>query len=160
MRSPRRDLLKKLLAAAIAQCIVSFKASHPETAVKEDQDGQTQRLLAGVRPLATTPRLCADPPAQERKSRGGALTHSLSPSCSLLQDALDAFDGAPFTLQRMCELIAAPGLHYGTLRKLLYSFERLLSVSSTIEVAAAATAQQPDAPAAEMEASAEPMDTA
>ena len=68
-----------------------------------------------------------------------------------LLDALDAFDGAPFTLQRMCELIAEPARHYGMLRKLVYSFERLLSVSSTIEV---------PVPEEEQAGGAAPMDTA
>ena len=62
-----------------------------------------------------------------------------------LLSALDAFDGAPFTLQRMCELISEPARHYGVLRKLVYSFERLLSVSSTIEVAAAVATEEKEA---------------
>ena len=47
---------------------------------------------------------------------------------------LKNFDEAPFTLQRICELILRPNEHNRTLESLFRSFEILLSVSSTIPV--------------------------
>mmetsp|Transcript_12365 Transcript_12365/g.14193 ORF Transcript_12365/g.14193 Transcript_12365/m.14193 type:complete len:194 (+) Transcript_12365:260-841(+) len=52
-----------------------------------------------------------------------------------LVSSLNAFDGAPFTLQRLCELILSPADHYNSTKKLLFGLEKLLSVSTTLEVA-------------------------
>jgi len=46
---------------------------------------------------------------------------------------MESFKDAPFSLQRMCELLLQPRLHYGSSRKFLFAFEKLVNVSSTIE---------------------------
>jgi len=52
-----------------------------------------------------------------------------------LLQSLMAFDGAPFTLQRLCELLLHPTENYKSTKKLLYGLEKLLSVSTTLDVA-------------------------
>lgn len=50
-----------------------------------------------------------------------------------LQSGLDSFvNGAPFTLQRLCELLLYPEATYPTLDKLALAFEKLLLVTSTV----------------------------
>ena len=51
-----------------------------------------------------------------------------------LVELLRGFQHAPFTLQRICELIMNPEAHYRTLDSLLRGYEILLSVSSTTPV--------------------------
>jgi hypothetical protein len=48
--------------------------------------------------------------------------------------ALEGFQGAPFTLQRLVELILEPGQYYRSVAKLVFGLEKLLSVSSVLEV--------------------------
>ena len=55
---------------------------------------------------------------------------------------LDAFPNAPFTLQRLCELLVDPRKPYCTsTRKLMSAIEKLLSVSSTVPVMSAQPAK-------------------
>ena len=55
---------------------------------------------------------------------------------------LDAFPNAPFTLQRLCELLLDPRKPYRTsTRKLMSAIEKLLSVSSTVPVMSALPAK-------------------
>ena len=56
--------------------------------------------------------------------------------CEYIVKCLEEFESAPFTLQRICELITQPSLHYKKVNKLLYGIEKLVSVSSTLEPAA------------------------
>ena len=51
-----------------------------------------------------------------------------------LRSYLQNFDNAPFTLQRICELILHPEAHYKSLDALLRGYEILVSVTSTIPV--------------------------
>jgi hypothetical protein len=51
-----------------------------------------------------------------------------------LTELLRGFYNAPFTIQRICELILNPSAHYKSLDALCRGFEILLSVSSTIPV--------------------------
>jgi hypothetical protein len=48
--------------------------------------------------------------------------------------ALEGFQGAPFTLQRLVELILEPDQYYRSVAKLIFGLEKLLSVSSVLEV--------------------------
>jgi hypothetical protein len=48
--------------------------------------------------------------------------------------ALEGFQGAPFTLQRLVELILEPAQYYRSVAKLIFGLEKLLSVSSVLEV--------------------------
>ncbi|TMW56198.1 hypothetical protein Poli38472_008846 [Pythium oligandrum] len=50
-------------------------------------------------------------------------------------EQLTAFDGPPFTLQRLTEVILEPHKSYKNLNKLFNALEKLLSVTSTIPVA-------------------------
>eukprot|EP00735_Rhodelphis_limneticus_P004864 TRINITY_DN16517_c0_g1::TRINITY_DN16517_c0_g1_i1::g.1871::m.1871 TRINITY_DN16517_c0_g1::TRINITY_DN16517_c0_g1_i1::g.1871 ORF type:complete len:154 (-),score=24.09,sp/Q6DCQ0/P4R2B_XENLA/31.88/1e-15,PPP4R2/PF09184.6/1.9e-26 TRINITY_DN16517_c0_g1_i1:710-1171(-) len=52
-----------------------------------------------------------------------------------LIELLDDFSGAPFTIQRLCELLLNPGRHYRTSQKLLTAFDKLLTVTTTQPVA-------------------------
>ena len=55
---------------------------------------------------------------------------------------LDAFPNAPFTLQRLCELLLDPRKPYRTsTRKPMSAIEKLLSVSSTVPVMSALPAK-------------------
>lgn len=47
----------------------------------------------------------------------------------LLMYLFEFNEQGPFTLQRLCELILRPELYYNCPRKLLYAFEKLVSVS-------------------------------
>jgi len=69
----------------------------------------------------------------ERKESVGARDYELRRN--ELVELLRGFFGAPFTIQRISELILEPGAHYKTLDALLRGFEMLLSVSSTVPVA-------------------------
>ena len=55
--------------------------------------------------------------------------------CEFIVKSLEEFESAPFTLQRICELILKPSLHYTKVNKLLYGIEKLVSVSTTLEPA-------------------------
>ena len=48
--------------------------------------------------------------------------------------ALEGFQGAPFTLQRLVELILEPAQYYRSVAKLIFGLEKLLSVSSVLEI--------------------------
>uniref|UniRef100_A0A6S8BB95 Serine/threonine-protein phosphatase 4 regulatory subunit 2 n=1 Tax=Aplanochytrium stocchinoi TaxID=215587 RepID=A0A6S8BB95_9STRA len=61
--------------------------------------------------------------------------HSFEDQRDRLVSSLNVFDGAPFTLQRLCELILFPEEHYNSTKKLLFGLEKLVSVSTTLEVA-------------------------
>lgn len=75
---------------------------------------------------------------------------------SYVISALEAFDEAPFTVQRLCELVTAPQRQYASTAKWLASVDRMLSVTSTQApndpvqwaVSAAITAQRDGAAAA------------
>mmetsp|Transcript_12169 Transcript_12169/g.19779 ORF Transcript_12169/g.19779 Transcript_12169/m.19779 type:complete len:182 (-) Transcript_12169:2354-2899(-) len=60
--------------------------------------------------------------------------NSYEESKGRLLSAIDLFQGAPFTLQRLCELILSPGRYYKSVNKLMFGLEKLLSVSSVLEV--------------------------
>lgn len=49
-----------------------------------------------------------------------------------IHHALENLDGAPFTLQRICEILCDPKKHYNHLHKVLFSIEKLLAVCSTL----------------------------
>ncbi|GLE06811.1 hypothetical protein PINS_up016421 [Pythium insidiosum] len=51
-----------------------------------------------------------------------------------LADQLNAFEGPPFTLQRLTEVIMEPQKTYKNLHKLCNAIEKLLSVTSTLRV--------------------------
>ncbi|KAJ2922223.1 hypothetical protein H1R20_g14859, partial [Candolleomyces eurysporus] len=46
-------------------------------------------------------------------------------------DQLDAFDGPPFTIQRLCELLIEPQKHYKSVGKYLRAVEKSILVTST-----------------------------
>jgi hypothetical protein len=48
--------------------------------------------------------------------------------------ALEGFQGAPFTLQRLVELVLEPAQYYRSVAKLIFGLEKMLSVSSVLEV--------------------------
>lgn len=71
----------------------------------------------------------------EKSRDGGSIStamRSLSKTKEELAELLRGFYNAPFTLQRICELILNPSAHYKSLDALCNGFEILLSVSSTI----------------------------
>eukprot|EP00123_Amoebidium_parasiticum_P009550 comp19544_c0_seq1/m.22908 comp19544_c0_seq1/g.22908 ORF comp19544_c0_seq1/g.22908 comp19544_c0_seq1/m.22908 type:complete len:181 (-) comp19544_c0_seq1:89-631(-) len=45
---------------------------------------------------------------------------------------LQSLPGAPFTLQRLCELLVDPGRHYANIGKYLRGVEKLVRVTSTV----------------------------
>eukprot|EP00906_Rhabdomonas_costata_P000563 RCo000720 len=47
--------------------------------------------------------------------------------------SLAAFRGAPFTLQRLCEILADPDRHYRNKDKLLFALSKQVTVLSTLE---------------------------
>jgi hypothetical protein len=57
---------------------------------------------------------------------------SYQESCNRLYTLLSAFDGPPFTVQRLCELLSTPHKHHRTKFKLLSALDKLLSVTSVI----------------------------
>lgn len=60
-------------------------------------------------------------------------------------EALDRFDAAPFTIQRLCELVIDPRKHYSRIDKFMRAVEKSVLVVSTIEPRSLA---QPDNAAA------------
>ncbi|KAL4099951.1 hypothetical protein PRIC1_007748 [Phytophthora ramorum] len=75
-----------------------------------------------------------------------ALDQMDSPSTSKSRRAsvtqlLQTFESPPFTLQRLTEIILEPERSYRSLPKLLNALEKLLAVSSTIQVVDPRTAQ-------------------
>mmetsp|Transcript_11453 Transcript_11453/g.31936 ORF Transcript_11453/g.31936 Transcript_11453/m.31936 type:complete len:258 (-) Transcript_11453:874-1647(-) len=53
-------------------------------------------------------------------------------TCSRLYELLESFEGPPFTIQRICELLVRPHQHHKTKRKLLFALDKLLSVTSIV----------------------------
>ncbi|XP_077530147.1 serine/threonine-protein phosphatase 4 regulatory subunit 2-like [Haemaphysalis longicornis] len=60
-------------------------------------------------------------------------------------EAIDRFDGAPFTVQRLCELLVDPWRNYNRIDKYMRAVEKSVLVVSTIEPRS--LAQQANAPA-------------
>jgi hypothetical protein len=56
---------------------------------------------------------------------------SVPAACSRITEALQQFAQPPFTIQRLCELLADPCRHYVSRQKLQAAVEKLCSVSST-----------------------------
>ncbi|GAB9468510.1 hypothetical protein Gpo141_00005826 [Globisporangium polare] len=54
---------------------------------------------------------------------------------SNITELLNTFEGPPFTLQRLTEVILDPQKSYKTLNKLINALEKLLAVSTTLQVA-------------------------
>ena len=48
-----------------------------------------------------------------------------------LTESLSVFSEAPFTLQRLCEILINAEAHYKSTHKLVYALKKLLSVTST-----------------------------
>ncbi|ELT96562.1 hypothetical protein CAPTEDRAFT_135432 [Capitella teleta] len=48
-------------------------------------------------------------------------------------EAIKTFSGAPFTIQRLCELITTPGKHYRSTAKYLRGIEKNIMVVSTVD---------------------------
>nr|VZI28798.1 unnamed protein product [Spirometra erinaceieuropaei] len=72
--------------------------------------------------------------SQEDYFRGRVL--SQTSLCELRQrvfDTLKSFQGTPFTIQRICELLIQPRKHYTRPDKFLRGFERTCSVVSTVD---------------------------
>ncbi|CAN0431755.1 unnamed protein product, partial [Ectocarpus fasciculatus] len=57
--------------------------------------------------------------------------------------SLRRFDAAPFTLQRLAEVLQDPRRQYSTTHKLINGLERLLSVSSTLPTSSRKSASPP-----------------
>jgi hypothetical protein len=51
-----------------------------------------------------------------------------------LLEALEDFDAAPFTVQRLCELLTGSAAAYRSTHKLLSAVDRVVSVTSTLPV--------------------------
>ncbi|TYZ57530.1 hypothetical protein PybrP1_005402 [[Pythium] brassicae (nom. inval.)] len=51
-----------------------------------------------------------------------------------ITELLTSFEGPPFTLQRLTEVLVEPKKSYKTLNKLINALEKLLAVSTTIQV--------------------------
>ncbi|KAH9362968.1 hypothetical protein HPB48_014250 [Haemaphysalis longicornis] len=60
-------------------------------------------------------------------------------------ETIDRFEGAPFTIQRLCELLVDPWRHYNRIDKFMRALEKSVLVASTIEPKS--LAQQANAPA-------------
>lgn len=56
-------------------------------------------------------------------------------AAAALHSMINAFHSAPFTLQRLCEVLLEPRKQYNRVDKLLLALERLLSVTTTLEPA-------------------------
>jgi hypothetical protein len=56
---------------------------------------------------------------------------SVPEACGRVALALQHFDQPPFTVQRLCELLADPCRHYASRQKLQAAVEKLCAVSST-----------------------------
>ena len=52
---------------------------------------------------------------------------------NMLTEALRSFDGPPFTVQRLAEVLLNPEPQYAATHKLMNGLEKLLSVSSTLQ---------------------------
>ncbi|DAZ98461.1 TPA: hypothetical protein N0F65_001162 [Lagenidium giganteum] len=59
---------------------------------------------------------------------------SFESRCNTIAQVLSTFDGPPFTLQRLTEVILEPRKSYKSLNKFINALEKLLSVSSTLKV--------------------------
>ena len=57
---------------------------------------------------------------------------SYQQSCNRLYALLAQFEGPPFTVQRLCELLSTPHKHHRTKLKLLAALDKLLSVTSVV----------------------------
>eukprot|EP00741_Cyanophora_paradoxa_P005223 tig00000865_g5063.t1 len=116
--------------------------------VRQEQKQWNEKLQAVLNAAAQTGFTCYDwPPLKKllaykleqvlgecrgRFSDGGLDDRAFREFAERLLVALDGFRGAPFTLQRLCELLLAPDRHYKNIRKLLLAFDKLLSVSTTM----------------------------
>ncbi|KAF1330964.1 Yjef family domain-containing protein, variant 2, partial [Globisporangium splendens] len=71
--------------------------------------------------------------------------NSASERRATITELLNTFDGPPFTLQRLTEVIMEPLKSYKTLNKLINALEKLLAVSTTIQVVDPRAAPPPSA---------------
>eukprot|EP00277_Geminigera_cryophila_P036910 CAMPEP_0173102170 /NCGR_PEP_ID=MMETSP1102-20130122/37378_1 /TAXON_ID=49646 /ORGANISM="Geminigera sp., Strain Caron Lab Isolate" /LENGTH=171 /DNA_ID=CAMNT_0013996229 /DNA_START=348 /DNA_END=859 /DNA_ORIENTATION=- len=133
-------------------------ASHDETQIAidgfatSDKKAMSDILLAAIHDIARTGNVCY---------RWGTLVHllefqlrvvletssenypiqsedflagdgSYQESCNRLYLLLSTFEGPPFTVQRMCEILSTPHKHHRTKLKLLAALDKMLSVTSII----------------------------
>uniref|UniRef100_A0A915CZT2 Serine/threonine-protein phosphatase 4 regulatory subunit 2 n=1 Tax=Ditylenchus dipsaci TaxID=166011 RepID=A0A915CZT2_9BILA len=59
-------------------------------------------------------------------------SESIKSSRQFILDKAKSFDGIPFTIQRLCELITTPTRHYKTTEKYLHALEKNINVVTTI----------------------------
>eukprot|EP00761_Pharyngomonas_kirbyi_P013930 gb/GECH01013960.1/.p1 GENE.gb/GECH01013960.1/~~gb/GECH01013960.1/.p1 ORF type:complete len:251 (+),score=101.79 gb/GECH01013960.1/:1-753(+) len=72
------------------------------------------------------------PDAFEEDKREFPEDDSFESARSRILSTLNLFPEAPFTLQRICELLNDPQRHYKHLRKVMDNLEKLINVSSTL----------------------------
>ena len=64
----------------------------------------------------------------------GPLTENFDGRRAEILELVDQFNGPPFTIQRICELLIQDISSYKVTHKLIRSLEKLLLVSNTIEI--------------------------
>ena len=77
------------------------------------------------------PRLNPCPSHLEASDAPPADDSGVPDACARIADALRLFAQPPFTIQRLCELLADPCRHYASRQKLQAAIEKLCTVSST-----------------------------
>ncbi|KAJ2817538.1 hypothetical protein IWW50_006135 [Coemansia erecta] len=71
--------------------------------------------------------------AQETNGHGADPTHDIRDLEDRISYSLHTFDEAPFTIQRIAELLAWPERHYRNVLKFLRAVERVVYVTSTVD---------------------------
>ncbi|KAL8286431.1 hypothetical protein RQP46_004448 [Phenoliferia psychrophenolica] len=79
---------------------------------------------------ATKAFLAAGPPKPPGTGRAAFQAEDAYEALSRAFEILDSFQGPPFTIQRLCELVVAPRKHYTTLPKYFRALTRVISVTS------------------------------
>ena len=74
----------------------------------------------------------SDEEGPQRPMPGG---EPVEAAAAALHSMMNAFQSAPFTLQRLCEVLLEPRKQYNRVDKLLLALERLLYVTTTLEPA-------------------------
>ncbi|KAJ2451869.1 protein phosphatase 4, regulatory subunit 2 [Coemansia sp. RSA 2336] len=112
------------------------KPEEPKETERNDKDLEAQGTETPDREATQTP---AEPASSSSLAplSTEANGHSARRDIGDLEDrisySLHSFDEAPFTIQRICELLAWPDRHYRNVLKFLRAVERVVYVTSTVE---------------------------
>jgi len=98
------------------------------------QSGEVVLPWSTVRPVVTSRMASAVESFERSMSKANSPCVDMQARIARLVKSLEELDNAPFTIQRLCEIIAQPEVYFRTTDSFLFGLDKLCSVSSTISL--------------------------